>query len=269
MELLENQEPQEVVTTGTKIKVIAALLVVGFAAYVAYWIQEPVEVRTDILAAGSSMQTDMGAVALQGADTQATTQQASTTQQVSIANFAFDPATLNVDKGTTVVWTNQDNVPHNVVGDTFSSPTLNPGQSFSYTFTTEGSFTYKCTFHPQMKGYVIVGNPTGNPLPEALFTATETQAGAEQIVPSDAAQQDLHNAARPLSSSLSNVPEQLAGQQTLNAEAQLQAQAAAQAKGKLANSGPEDYLYAAIFGIVLFLNRKKLRGLQKSQKSLR
>lgn len=313
---LEAQE-QEEITTGTKVKVVAALLVVGFAAYVAYWIQEPVEIRADLLGSGSSTQSS----------TQASSQQAGTTQEVSIINFSFDPATLNPAKGTTVVWTNKDTVPHNVVGGAFVSPTLNPGESFSYTFNSEGSFAYQCTFHPQMKGYVIVGTPAqaskdqvlsgfgagnsmGLPLTstgsadqtmsqEAVSSAGQSQADSQALSPAEtpvapitpepiytsaAPAPELHGAGlQPLSASLSNVAgvaanadqsvENAAGSQggTSMSAAEQQALDAAQAnqaqvkgKGKLASSGPEDFVYAGIFGVILYLNRRKLGKFHKS-----
>jgi plastocyanin len=78
------------------------------------------------------------------------------TQSVTIANFAFSPASLTVSRGTTVTWTNNDSAPHNVRGGPLQSPTLNQGASYSHTFTSAGSFSYVCTFHPSMHGMVTV-----------------------------------------------------------------------------------------------------------------
>jgi|GEM_PF-1521141 len=163
-------ENDDDVAVGTKIKVLAALLVVGFAGYIAYWIQEPVEVRTDIF--GSTMQSDSQMPADASMSQMVALDQNQTqTQQISIKNFSFNPSTLNVDKGTTIVWTNNDQVPHNVVGDNFASGTLNPGDSYSYTFDADGSFAYQCTFHPQMAGTIIVGNG-----------AAQTQATSQEVL---------------------------------------------------------------------------------------
>lgn len=78
---------------------------------------------------------------------------------VSIQNFAFQPQVIQVSKGTTVTWTNEDSAPHTVTfrssGMTGSSA-LQRGQSFSYTFTTPGTYTYFCGVHPYMGGTVIV-----------------------------------------------------------------------------------------------------------------
>lgn len=77
---------------------------------------------------------------------------------VTIQNFAFSPSTVSVRAGTTVTWTNRDQMAHNVVasGGAFSSPLLGNGQSFSFTFPTPGSYPYSCTIHPSMTGTVVV-----------------------------------------------------------------------------------------------------------------
>lgn len=84
--------------------------------------------------------------------------------QVSVTNDVFTPARIQVALGTTVTWTNRDNVPHNVTlspvvmtsSDNWQSGLLSPGQSFSYTFTSRGTFQYYCQQHPGMTGTVIV-----------------------------------------------------------------------------------------------------------------
>jgi 3',5'-cyclic-AMP phosphodiesterase len=79
--------------------------------------------------------------------------------EVKIDNFAFTPKTLSVSPGTTVTWTNQDDVPHNVVSTDkkFISTVLDTDQKFSFTFDTPGSFPYFCKIHPMMTGTVQVG----------------------------------------------------------------------------------------------------------------
>jgi len=77
---------------------------------------------------------------------------------VSIANFSFSPATITINKGMTVVWTNNDSAPHQIASDngTFNSNPLSNGDSFAFTFSTPGTFTYHCAIHPSMTGTVIV-----------------------------------------------------------------------------------------------------------------
>ncbi len=77
---------------------------------------------------------------------------------VTISNFAFSPATVTVAVGTTVTWTNKDSVAHTVTSDTgaFDSGNLSPNGTYSYKFTTSGTFPYHCGIHTYMKGTVIV-----------------------------------------------------------------------------------------------------------------
>lgn len=77
---------------------------------------------------------------------------------VTIDNFTFSAASLNVSVGTTVTWTNSDDVPHTVTSATkvFKSPPLDTGESFSYTFKTAGTFEYFCSLHPHMTGKIVV-----------------------------------------------------------------------------------------------------------------
>jgi plastocyanin len=81
------------------------------------------------------------------------------TATVTIANFAFDPGTLTIKEGTTVTWTNTDSVVHTVTSDTgvFDSGDMAQGATFSYTFTTAGTYVYHCLpHHAKMMGTIIV-----------------------------------------------------------------------------------------------------------------
>lgn len=75
---------------------------------------------------------------------------------VSIINFAFSPAVLNIDSGDTVTWTNNDTAIHRISGGSFQSNDLAKGQTFSFKFTASGEFDYNCGIHPSMKGKIIV-----------------------------------------------------------------------------------------------------------------
>jgi plastocyanin len=77
---------------------------------------------------------------------------------VKIDNFSFGPATLTVATGTTVTWTNNDDVPHTVVSDDklFKSKALDTDDKFSYTFTKPGTYNYFCSVHPKMTAKVVV-----------------------------------------------------------------------------------------------------------------
>ncbi|HEU0016335.1 MAG TPA: cupredoxin family copper-binding protein [Longimicrobium sp.] len=76
--------------------------------------------------------------------------------RAGMRNMAFAPPRLEITAGTTVTWTNNDPLAHTVTSGGFDSGLIQPGQSWSYTFTTAGTYDYHCTPHPFMKGVVIV-----------------------------------------------------------------------------------------------------------------
>jgi plastocyanin len=78
--------------------------------------------------------------------------------EVTIDNFTFAPKELTVAVGTTVKWTNHDDIPHTVVekNTSFRSKALDTDDAYSYTFATAGSFDYFCSLHPHMVGKIIV-----------------------------------------------------------------------------------------------------------------
>lgn len=78
---------------------------------------------------------------------------------VDIVKFSYSPASITVEPGTRVTWTNRDQTPHTVTGrhdKTPSSPALDTDDSYSYTFTKPGDFEYYCSLHPFMTGVVHV-----------------------------------------------------------------------------------------------------------------
>jgi plastocyanin len=93
-----------------------------------------------------------------------------TAASVSIQNFAFTPKSLTVSPGTTVTWTNNDSMPHNVMStkslslnspttSVFASSTLSQGQTFSFTFSAKGVYFYECSIHkslPAMHAVIVV-----------------------------------------------------------------------------------------------------------------
>lgn len=82
--------------------------------------------------------------------------------QVAIDNFDFSPMMLTITTGTTVTWTNHDDVPHTVVSAddprAFKSPPLDTDDAYSFTFVKAGTYKYFCTVHPKMVGVVTVKN---------------------------------------------------------------------------------------------------------------
>ena len=84
--------------------------------------------------------------------------------EVKIDNFTFAPQRLTVKAGTTVTWTNEDDIPHTVASSTkaFKSKALDTDGKFSFTFTTPGSYEYFCSLHPHMTGAIVVEAATGS-----------------------------------------------------------------------------------------------------------
>jgi plastocyanin len=78
---------------------------------------------------------------------------------VVMDNFGFAPAAASVSPGTTITWTNRDDVPHNVVStdQKFKSPVLDTDERFSHRFDVPGTYDYFCSLHPKMTGHVVVG----------------------------------------------------------------------------------------------------------------
>ncbi len=98
---------------------------------------------------------------MMGGNQQGSTQQGTPVTGVThmnIQNFAYQYANMQVRAGTTVTWTNQDNVPHSITfkNGMKDSGLLSAGQSFSYTFNTPGTYQYYCTVHPYMVATVTV-----------------------------------------------------------------------------------------------------------------
>jgi plastocyanin len=82
---------------------------------------------------------------------------------VAVMDYAFFPSSITVPKGTTVTWVNMDFIQHTMASGVDGAPTgafdshpLGHMQSFSYTFTTPGTYPYYCDLHPDMTGTVTV-----------------------------------------------------------------------------------------------------------------
>ncbi len=83
---------------------------------------------------------------------------------ISIDNFTFSPGKLTVKAGTTVTWTNKDDIPHGIASadNAFNrSKALDTDDAFSFTFTTPGTYQYFCYIHPHMMGTIVVEAATG------------------------------------------------------------------------------------------------------------
>ena len=118
--------------------------------------------RSALIAAmlGAATATMLAAVVLPGwADT------AAPANAVSIDNFTFGPQSVTVKAGTTVTWTNKDDIPHGIASanNAFTkSKALDTDDSYSFTFTTPGTYQYFCYIHPHMTGTIVVEASTGS-----------------------------------------------------------------------------------------------------------
>ena len=77
---------------------------------------------------------------------------------VKIDNFVFGPQAITVPVGTTVTWTNSEDIPHTAVSTdgVFKSKVMDTDEKFSYTFAKAGTYSYYCSVHPKMTGQVVV-----------------------------------------------------------------------------------------------------------------
>jgi plastocyanin len=109
---------------------------------------------------GIALLLGMGALGVGQTGLVASGQQKPETTEVKIDNFTFGPAALTVPVGTTVTWTNKDDIPHTVVSTddpkAFKSKVLDTDDKFSFTFSKAGTYPYFCSIHPKMTGKVIV-----------------------------------------------------------------------------------------------------------------
>ncbi len=77
---------------------------------------------------------------------------------VKIDNFSFMPHDITVATGTTVIWVNNDDIPHTIVSttDLFKSKALDTDDKFSFKFDKPGTYEYFCSIHPKMTAKVVV-----------------------------------------------------------------------------------------------------------------
>ncbi|HKW35598.1 MAG TPA: cupredoxin family copper-binding protein [Candidatus Acidoferrum sp.] len=102
----------------------------------------------------------LGIAALGAKNSTVAAQQKPQSAEVQIDNFSFGPAALTISVGSTVTWTNRDDIPHTVVSAddprVFKSKVLDTDEKFSFKFDKAGTYSYFCSIHPKMTGKVIV-----------------------------------------------------------------------------------------------------------------
>lgn len=107
------------------------------------------------------------------------------THAVPIRQYAYQPATMTIRVGDTVTWTNEDQAPHDVVTSAgpaaLQSPMLETGQSWTYTFTVAGTYSYYCSIHPDMRAQITV-LPEDTPEPQAPQAPPPPQIQSPQVI---------------------------------------------------------------------------------------
>jgi plastocyanin len=107
-----------------------------------------------------------------GAEAEGAGVAAAATVAVSVGDDFFSPESLSIASGDTVVWTNNGDDDHTATAtnNAFNSGSLGPGDTFSRTFNTAGTFDYICAFHDGMTGTVTVTGTT-SPAPTVRITS--------------------------------------------------------------------------------------------------
>jgi len=90
----------------------------------------------------------------------------SQTENIEIRNLAFQPESITIEPGTTVIWTNYDSSQHTVTSteEIFDSGLFGEGETFEYTFTEPGTYEYFCTVHTFMEGEIVVSEEESEPV---------------------------------------------------------------------------------------------------------
>lgn len=87
---------------------------------------------------------------------------AAKTVTVTIGTFVFEPVTISVNKGDSIVFTNTHGVAHTVTSDVGAGPTglssgnMNQNADYTFTFNDTGTYRYHCEYHPSMRATVVV-----------------------------------------------------------------------------------------------------------------
>ena len=134
-----------------------------------------------------SMATLAAAFAFALAPTGAAPARAATEHVVDIRDVQFAPRTLTIAVGDTVTWTNSDSMPHTATSedDAFDSGNMDEGQSFSFTFTEPGTYEYRCDYHSEMTGTIVVEAQADEAPASQAPTGNGQAAGASPSTPAN------------------------------------------------------------------------------------
>jgi plastocyanin len=256
-------DDQEKITVSSKIKIVSALLIVGIATYVAYWVQEPTDARVDVLSSTAiegEISSETAENVLEQEIALADTSNAGNTTEVLIEDFSYTPANITIKAGTNVIWTNTDQVAHTITGDEFSSGSIRAGGSFKQFFDEPGEYTYYCAFHPQMMGKITVVASTeeaaqvGAVAEEEPLSPELLMGAAEELLGETNDQNLLHAADTAelfeTEAVILDAPDFMAEMESAETGSQ-----------QLATTGPAETMYIIMLIAILALNRKKLMAI--------
>ena len=75
---------------------------------------------------------------------------------VVIGDFEFSPSSVTIKAGETVTWRNEDGVPHDATGDSWTTGSISSGDAYTKAFAVPGTYSYRCKVHPAMKPATII-----------------------------------------------------------------------------------------------------------------
>jgi len=145
------------------------------------------------------------------------------TQHVAMENYAYSQSALTIQVGDTVTWTNHDQAPHDVVTTSgpasLQSPMLAQGESWSFTFTVPGTYSYYCSVHPDMRAQVIVQPAeTQEPAPAPAPVQTTAPAAPESTTEAAPAPVAVPTTTTPATNPAANAAAPQTAQATMTGE---------------------------------------------------
>lgn len=284
-------EEKDEIPNSTKIKVLSALAIVAVAGYIAYWVQEPVQLRADVLTGTeaetttpeSTTATD-DSVMMTTTSTDDTAVTSTTTvadatvesKNVDVSLFGFEPAVLKIDKGVNVIWTNTSTEDQTLIGSgdngqSFTSPVLTAGSTFNFKFDQDGTYQYYSTYNPALKATITVGTGTAVAAEETTATDTSTTVDPTSTTVDTtatttdttgglfgSAEETVDTTAIPVLTSADPSTATQTTTTTSTTSTTSTEELKGAAPGNLAKTGPAENLYAVVLLGIVFFNRKRL-----------
>lgn len=139
------------------------------------------------------------------------------TVDVEMQDYVFAPASVEVEVGTTVRWTNRGQAPHTATADdgSFDTGQITSGASAGHVFATPGSFSFICTLHPDMKGTITVVGAAASPAPTS---EPSSEASAEPSTPAEPSTSPVPSEPAPAEPTRFDVPLTVATDDAVAAE---------------------------------------------------